>query len=302
MIKGLASITKGIVEKPYRICLYGQPGVGKSTFAAGAPNPVFLCGEDGTANLDIARFPKPESWQDVIDSVRSLIEEAHEYKTLVIDTLDAIEPLCWALVAGKAKKVSIDEIGYGKGHNAALDEWRLLISSIERLWLMKKMNIIMVAHSVVKPFKNPEAEDYDRYELKLHNKASGFIREWCDCVLFARHESFVSKDNDNKRAKGISSGDRIIHTQFTAAFDAKNRYGLPVKLPLDFNAFHVAVQASNGVEKIRESILKNLDTLADSDITAKVNGLIEKNPSVHELVKINNRLLQKLEEKGAANA
>src|SRR5437870_1075345 len=61
----LASIRTGRLESPLRLLAYGLEGVGKSSFAADAPAPIFVCPEDGTRHLDIARFPEPESWAEV---------------------------------------------------------------------------------------------------------------------------------------------------------------------------------------------------------------------------------------------
>ncbi len=56
----IESVRTGRIEKPIRVLMYGTDGVGKTTFAADAPGPVFLAAEDGTAQLDVARFPEPE--------------------------------------------------------------------------------------------------------------------------------------------------------------------------------------------------------------------------------------------------
>ncbi len=69
------------------------------------------------------------------------------------------------------------------------------------------------------------------------------VKEWCDAVLFANHETFAVKKSDRDRAKGVSNGTRIVHTQRRAAWDAGNRYGLPDTLPLSWDDFDIAVRA-----------------------------------------------------------
>lgn len=241
----ISSITKGRIETPLRLVLYGPEGCGKSTFAAAAPDPVFIAAESGTNQLDVARFPMPQTWGDVLDAVRVLGIEAHRWQTVVLDTLDAIEPMIWTYVIERAasdKIKSIEDFGYGKGYTAALEEWRLLLSMLDVL-LAKRMNVVLVAHSQVKTFKSPEAgiDDYDRYELKLNGKAAGLVKEWPDCVLFANYETLTA--DKNGKTKGVSTGKRLIHTERTAAYDAKNRYSLPSSLPLAWDAFASAVKA-----------------------------------------------------------
>lgn len=239
----LASVVKGKQQQPLRVVLYGVEGIGKSTFGANAPAPIFLGSEDGTSQLDVTRFPQPETWQEMLDAVRLLGTDAHEYQTLVLDTLDWAEPMLWNFICKRDGMKSIEEYGFGKGYVAALDEWRVLLAALERARRAKSMHVVLVAHSWIRPFKNPEGEDFDRYEMKLHNKAAGLIKEWSDAVLFANFETMAHKDSKTKRVRGVSTGARFVYTERTAAYDAKNRHDLPPQLPLDWSEFFSAVQS-----------------------------------------------------------
>lgn len=278
----LAAVTRGRIERPMRVLLFGTEGLGKSTFAANAPSPIFLASEDGTSQLDVARFPEPKSWRDTMDAIHALTVDEHDYKTLVIDTLDWLEPLCWAAVCEKPdekgkRRDNIEAFGFGKGYVAALDEWRLLLARIERMRLARNMHVVLLAHSQVKLFKNPEDEDYDRYEMKLNAKAGGLLKEWCDVVLFGAYQTFANTDKATKRTRGVSNGARVVHTQRTAAWDAKNRYDLPPTLPLDWQAFSDAVAAHKPADpsKLRERITKLLEG-ADADLRARVEAATTK--------------------------
>ena len=297
----LAAVTRGRIEAPLRVLLVGVEGVGKSTFGAAAPAPIFLASEDGTAQLDIARFPQPQTWAEVIDAVRVLATEAHEYQTLVVDTLDWLEPLIWKFICERDGKASIEDYGYGKGHVAALDEWRRFLAALERLRKAKSMTVVLLAHAQIRPFKNPEGEDYDRFELKLNAKAGGLIKEWTDCNLFANHETYAVEKKG--RTRGVSSGARVIHTQRRAAWDAKNRHDLPEQLPLSWEDFAEAIAAHRPADpaKLREAIAANVAKLGDEAVTKWV---AEKAPTADAaaLAKINDRLTAKLAEKEQANA
>lgn len=240
----LNSVTTGKVEGPRRVVLYATEKVGKSTFAAGAPSPIFICSEDGTSQLDVSRFPEPKCFSDVLDAIQVLLAEPHGFKTLVLDTLDWLEPLVHAHVCEKNGWANIETPGYGKGPSAALDQWRLLLARLEELQKKRGMHIILLAHSWIKTFKNPEAVgDYDRYELKLSPKASGVIKEWCEAVLFANHETLTTEKGG--RTRGVSSGARVMHTERRAAWDAGNRYSLPETLPLSWDEFDAACLAGS---------------------------------------------------------
>jgi hypothetical protein len=261
----LGSVIKGKQEVPYRVGLYSPEGVGKSTFAANAPKPIFIAAEDGTFHLDVERFPKPHSWGDVKDAVRELLTQPHEYQTVVVDTVDAVEPLIAQYVieqANNPKIKTLEDFGYGRGPAAALEYWRVLLNDLERLYSEKRMNVILLAHSQVKRFNSPEValEPFDRYQMKLAPTASALIREWCHTVIFANHEVLTSETDG--RVKGVSTGARVMHATHTAAWDAKNRYGLPDKLPLSWDEFDRA--AKTGREKMKTSLAAEIKALAET--------------------------------------
>lgn len=303
----LAAITRGKVARPAKILIYGIEGIGKSSFGANAPDPIFLDADDGTAQLDVERLPKPQRWQDVLDAIEMLTTEQHPYKTLVVDTLDALEPLCWQHLIEQARKSdikTIEDFGYGKGYTAALDLWRDFLSRLERMRNQRGIGVIMVAHSWIKPFKDPESDGYDRYEMKLHAKAGGLLREWSDTVLFAQYETFTSKDKNTKRTRGISSGNRVLRTSRTAAYDAKNRFNLPETLPLDYETFaehvraHGEVSAESLIAKIEELLVSADETLQESVRAAvqKANG--ETNKLSRYLDNLSARLAPATQEQG----
>lgn len=302
----LAKVTKGKLKKPHRIVGYGPEGIGKSSFAAGAPNPIFLPIEDGTDHLDVARLPKAETWRDAREAVRLLINEKHEYQTLVIDTLDALEALLWRHMCerdkfadekGKTPLKDIESYGYGKGYMKALEDWRGLLKDLETL-SNKGMHIVLLAHSWVKAFKNPAGEDYERYELKLHAKAAGLMKEWCGSLLFMNYETFAKKDpaNAKKTAKGIDTGARLIFTERRAAYDAKHRGNLPESLPLSWADFEAESAKDIDPKAFAKAIKRRAAELAP-EVQKLIADTIEKAAgNVQSLININNRVNARLAE------
>jgi hypothetical protein len=305
----LSHVRKGKLDVPLRILLHGVEGVGKSSFAASAPSPIFLAADNGTAQLDIDRFPEPQTWDDVIAATRLLQQEAHEYRTLVIDPLNWIEPICWAHVCKAENWKNLEEPGFGKGFSAALDTWRLLLSGLERLWSTRRMNIVLIAHSMVKPFKNPEGEDFDRYQIAMNEKAAGLWKQWCDVVLFAKHGTAVVKDSKTKRIRGVSTGAREMHTCWNAAFDAKNRHNLPEKMPLSWADFADAVDANSGTDtpqqkarlvEFRAQIEALLGEYGDEAYAVKARGFVAAaKDDINRLAEIQNRVEARVNAKEA---
>jgi hypothetical protein len=293
----LGAVVKGKIAKPPRVLIYGVEGVGKSTFAAAAPSPIFLGAEDGTSELDTARFPEPKTWRDVLDAIAVLTHEPHDYQTLAIDTLDWLEPLCWSHTCssrrdknGRAYE-SIEDFGFAKGYVYALDGWRQMLAALDAMRARRGMGIVLLAHSWVKAFKNPVDEDYDRYELKLHAKAGGLIKEWSDEVLFASYETYSHKKDG--RVRGVSTGARVLYTQRTAAWDAKNRHDLPEMLPLSWEAFADALVAHTPAPagSIEAAILGMLTDGVSDDIRTRVrNAVKEASGDAARLAKIKDRL------------
>lgn len=237
---------------PLRVLIYGPDGVGKTTFGADARDAIVLPAEDGAAYLNVARFPVAETWQDALDAVAELRQSEHAHKTLVLDSVDWFEQLIATHLCAKHKKDSLEAFGYGSGFALVFDETRAFISQLERLRADKGMAVVAIAHSAVKPFANPEGENFDRYELKLQTaknaNTAALWREWSEFVLFANYETLVSTSKKGP-AKGESNGARYIHTQRTAAYDAKSRLALPERLPLDWGSFARAVKEAFEKEK-----------------------------------------------------
>ncbi len=296
----LADVTSGKRQQAYRLLLSGVEGIGKSTFGADAPSPIFLGAEDGTDHLDVKRLPAPRSWADVFRSVALLQAEKHDFKTLVVDTVDWLEPLCWDSVCARDKKKDIEDYGFGKGYTAALDEWRKLLRALEGL-RAKGMHVVLLAHTHLKTFKNPLGDDFDRYELKLNLKAGGLLKEWCDAVLFANYETFTVKSQGAQKAKGVSSGARYVYTERTAAYDAKNRYGLPAQLALSWAEFDAAARGGADPKTLLEAIHAGLPLLSEADRSKVLSKIPIANGDATRLSQILNFVAAKTPNKESAN-
>ena len=193
-------------------------------------------------------FPLLTSYPQVIDALTALYHEEHSFKTVVIDSLDHLEPLIWEQVCSEHDKGCIEEFGYGKGYVEALNHWRNLLSWLNALRSKKGMAIILIAHAEIKRFESPEVDSYVRYQIKLHKRASELVQESMDCVLFANYKTVINKEDagfGKKKARGVATGQRVLYTEARPAFVAKNRYSLPPELPMSWEAFSQALNAIN---------------------------------------------------------
>jgi hypothetical protein len=244
----LNTITKGRRPRYIWALIYGTDGVGKSTLCSHAPNPIFVGAEKGTEQLDVARFPQTESISELFAQLATLQTEKHDFQTVVLDSLDWVEPLIWKAVCDEGKVENIEQFGggYGKGYVRALDLWRRLIK--ELAVLNQNMHVLLIGHAQIKSFQDPELPSaYDRYQLKINDKAAALVREAADAVLFARFETELVRATGAK-AKVRGEGKRIMYTESRPGFDAKNRFALPFVMPLDWKTFGDAIKAFYGIK------------------------------------------------------
>ena len=223
--------------RPPRIVLHGIHGIGKSTWAASAPAPIFIQTEDGLVAIDVPHFPVAKTLDEFFGYMDMLINQSHEYKTVVIDTADWLEKLIWTTVCNENKVTSIEKIGYGKGYVFAMQYWEKFFNGLNLL-RDKGMACVILAHNEIKSFSPPDGEPYDRFQIKLHKTAAARLEEWADVVLFAGFAVTVNADT----GKAINNAERVIHTTNKPAWRAKTRYVLPDTLPLNFAALLTAIK------------------------------------------------------------
>jgi len=237
----LKSIRKNDAIAAPRIMVYGVEGIGKSTFGAGSPNPVYILTEDGLGSLDVNHFPLATSFQDVMDAIATLYKENHAFETVVIDSLDWCEAIIQREIDAK---YDAKDLAYGKGSVIAAERWREILDGLNALRNDKGMAVILIAHTTIKRFDSPEVEPYDRYQPKLQERSNAVVREWCDAVLFANYKTIVKKDDvgfNQTNNRGISTGERLLFTSERPAYMAKNRYNMPESIPLSWDAFTQAI-------------------------------------------------------------
>lgn len=237
----LGMIMKGRQHLPRRVVLYGPDGVGKTTWASMSPKPIIVQTEDGAADIDVDAFPVADSFESFMEFLSSLRTERHEYKTVIIDSLDWLERLIWARVCEDENVDTIDKIGYAKGYGYATRYWGFVFDMLNSLRAGLGMMIICIAHAKIEKFESPDTDNFDRYSPNLHKTICPVWREWADEVFFARFVVDTVKEDkgfNQKVTKGIGSGERVIHTTERPGYVAKTRLqGAPETLPMDFRIY-----------------------------------------------------------------
>lgn len=242
------NITRGKVQTAKKVIIYGVEGIGKSTLASQFPDPLFIDTEGSTKELDVNRYDKPSSWSMLKEQV-SYTVKTRPCKTLVIDTVDWAEKLCIKSICDASGKKGIEDFGYGNGWVYEKEEIEKLLDLLEEV-IAAGINVVLTAHAIIRKFEQPdELGAYDRYEMKLGKKTTNLIapilKEWADMVLFANYKTLaVAVDKDGKKHKA-QGGKRVMFTTHHPCWDAKNRYGLPDEIPMEYSAIkHIIEQTA----------------------------------------------------------
>ena len=240
----LLNVTTRKRRRPAFGVIYGQSGIGKSTFATGAPDPIFIPTERGLDQITVAKLPTPKDFAELYAQVDALDKEEHSYRSIVLDTLDATELLIWARVCQEAKVKSIEDYGggYGKGYVRARELWTGLLQKLSEM--SERFNVILLAHAHIKTVNDPSlSTGFDLWRIRLHDKSAEIIRQMVDMILFANLETAIQKDSPKARkGRGVVSGDRQLWTSPATGFEAKNRFNLPSPMPFEWTALEEAIQ------------------------------------------------------------
>lgn len=245
MAVSLKTLQRGVKKDPPIIVMYGDEGVGKTRFAANAPDPVFIFTENSQGKLDVAGW-EVTSYEQVMEATLSLLNDEHDFKTVVYDSLDWFEPMLWAYLieqqpsTEKGRPVSnIEDYGFGKGYKYALDYWGDFLALVKELRDKKNMAVIFLAHPTLSKISPPDGDSYDSWTLKLQNSdktsAKDKVTEFCDAVLFANWRVALTEEEMGfgaSRNRAVGNGERVVYTEKRPAWDAKNRYDLPAQIPI----------------------------------------------------------------------
>lgn len=246
----LDQVHKGRKQAPRRVLLYGVEGIGKTTFAAMAPDAIFLPTEEGQGDIDCESLPLATTYEQAVAALSALYTEDHKYRTVVVDSLDWLEQLIWHKVCQAKGVQNIADIGYAKGYDLAITFWRDFLAGLSALRQDRGMMIVLIAHAKIERFEDPETQPYDRYMPRLHKRAAAMVQEWCDEVLFATYKVYtksVEEGYGRTTTTGIGTGVRVLKTTERPANMAKNRLGLPDEMPFAWAEYAKFLQQAQGV-------------------------------------------------------
>ena len=264
-------INRGTLLTAKKVVVYGPEGIGKTTFAAQFPDPVFIDTEGSTNDYDVARFPAPSSWQMLMDEVREVKNNPGICRTLIIDTADWAEHLCEKHVCQHGQVQSIEGFGYGKGYTYLREEFGRLLNELTDV-VGVGINVVLTAHAQMRKFEQPdEMGAYDRWEMKLSKQVAPIVKEWANMILFCNYKTFVVKENKSAAKGKAQGGQRVMYTTHHPCWDAKNRYDLPEILPLDYEGIRGVIESAPADQQEKDIQVISQGSIFDhhEDVPAK---------------------------------
>jgi len=220
----LKSILNRGERNPPRILIYGEIGIGKTTWANTYPHEksIFIPIEDGTASIERSKniANRPKTFNELNNIIDVLIDSDHPFKLVILDSATKIEQLIYKEVEKEKEVNNIGLIGWQNGYKIAARKFEIFLDKLDTLRIEKKMIIIFTSHVLTEPVRPPIGEDYMKYSLSLHKKSKAKVEEWADIITFLKYDFFV----DEEEKKIVSKGERVLYLVKNPGYDSKCRY------------------------------------------------------------------------------
>jgi len=227
-------IIRTTAKLPPIIVFHGLPGIGKTTLAQNFPAPVFVQTEDGCpSGLEIDTFGLCESFAQVVEALKHLGNEPHDYQTCVVDSLDKLEPLVLAAVCADRGFSSIESPGFGKGWVIADQWWLDFLRGCEWLRRTRNMTIVLIAHSEITTINDPRVASFTSYQLRLHKRARALVEDSADLIGFLATDVVIKSEQggfSKTRNRADGGNTRWLHIEPRPAFIAKNRFNMSERI------------------------------------------------------------------------
>jgi len=230
---------KGFLGKSaLQMVIYGPPGVGKTDVASRFPKVGFIIDpqEEGIRILsEYGQCPAPvfveeaSDFETLLELAEDVAAGSYDIETIVFDSLTGMEKLCFHYHCREYFEDDWTAKGfysYQQGpKNAAKVDWPRFLDALDAI-RRAGINVILLAHSTVKTYSNPEGPDYDRFIPYLDKETWQQTHRWAKAVLFYNYHVDVDKKGPRNKAK-METEERFIYAEWSPAYDAKNQYGLP---------------------------------------------------------------------------
>ena len=232
--------------------IHADIGVGKSTLAASMPAPYIFDAEESTSALDVDRCV-PETYDELLETLCLFRDETHEYKTVIIDTIDHVEKMTVSAACKEHGVNSPADKSYGVVWQTADTKFKQLILGLKGL-RARGFNVLLLAHSKTINYTHPLGQVYDKIIPDLRDKQKPSASTTGLIMSLPRFIGYMHRPiltTENKEASGFSKKYKATVAQNSvlscaphAAYEAKNDMGLEADIVIPKENGWAAVQAA----------------------------------------------------------
>lgn len=238
----ILSIKPNVISRDLKgkyVLIYGNPKVGKTSFAARFKKNLILAFEMGTNALDGVYVQPVQKWSDFKLILRQLENpKAHEmYDTITIDTVSIAYDLCEQHVCIQNGVQKISDMPWGSGYAAVKNEFE---TTLRKLTMMG-YGLILIAHSEIrKEVVNDSEKEF--YSPALNKRCYEICNRLVDVI------GYIAVEWDEE-----GNSHRYLYTRQTPQVMAGSRYK------------YLAPKIEFGYQQLVDAIAQALDKQAELD-------------------------------------
>lgn len=224
------------MSKKVKMVLHAEPGVGKSTFAAKAPRPFFLCTDGNYEWLDLPDKDHIQvySWAEAIKVINDMVahpEKWEQYDTIVIDLIEDLYKWCEFEYCQKNKLEHIGDKGYGMGYDIVANQFFVEICKL----IGVDKHIIFLTHGYTKVEKDRRGVEI--YKFYPSNRIRDKVWDMIEGRVRYFLRAYIKDEEDN---------DRVVKRRYLSLIPKGNEFGIargldeskvPEDINLDWNEF-----------------------------------------------------------------
>lgn len=215
------------------ILIYGPSKIGKSTLCSNADNALFIATEAGLNSLDVYQQPIA-SWQDMLNVCADIAKGDHQFKTIILDTVDNAYKMCSDYICKKNNIQHESDLGFGKGFTLVNNEFQRVLTKLS----LMPYGFYLISHAQDKEMDTPNGKRIKTIPT-LPAKAREIVLGMVDIILFCDMEMVVGPD-------GKATERRVMRTKPSALYEAGDRTKrLPDVIDLNFSAFVNAYKSAS---------------------------------------------------------
>lgn len=197
--------------------IYGAPKTGKSTLASQFDHPIFLATEAGLNSLETFNVAI-DSWDKFLEVCGEIAQGKHEFKTVVVDTVDNLFSMCSAYICKKNNIQHESELDWGKGWKLVKEEFARAITKLSLL----PYGLLLISHAEPEEIKT-RTGTITKWRPTMPRQAKEKVLPMCDFIFFCTIETTTEGER------------RFVCTKPSENWDGGDRTGkLPPKININY--------------------------------------------------------------------